>query len=77
MDFALVLSNRCATCSAAVAGLTFDVTEWCVEECDTSLLGDGIAGLIDEWSWWFRVSQYSSSMHGFPASPRDDCDGMP
>ena len=46
MDFVLVLSNRYATCPAAVAGLTFDVTEWCVEECDTTVLGDGIAGLM-------------------------------
>ena len=42
----LVLSNLYATCPAAVAGLIFDVTEWCVEECDTSVLGDSIVGLM-------------------------------
>ena len=38
--------KRYAIYPAAVAGLTVDVTELFVEECDTSVLGDGIAGLL-------------------------------
>ena len=78
VDFLLVLSNRYATCPAAVAGLTFDVLEWCVRRSVSRVSWAKVSQVLwDDWSWCLRVSQCSSSIHALSACLREDSDEMP